>query len=116
MFATRMAFVVLAYVAPEVVLEWNRGEMAIRDYVVVFAIDALLLGLPVLLYLWGVRTWPGSIVAGLGVIGVWVGGIASIQADESSTAGIGLLGLPVLVSLPVGAVLLMEMLRAPHDA
>lgn len=76
-------------------------------------VEGVVIGLVLLapaagLMLWGVRTWFGTLAAGLGLVVVWAEGIAGIAGDSSSTAGAGLLGLPVLAAVPVVVVIAVE--------
>jgi hypothetical protein len=62
-----------------------------------------------LLYLLAIRTWVGTVLAGTAFGVVLIGVLSSIANDQSSTAGIGIPGVPVVVLLPVAAVVIGEL-------
>jgi hypothetical protein len=84
----------------------------------------VLTGLPLMLvltcipgaaFLGLVRTWPGTALASFGFVGGWIGLFAYISEESarSSTAGIGLLGLPFVTMLPVFVVYAVEQSTMP---
>jgi hypothetical protein len=72
-------------------------------------IGLVLTCVPGLLYVFGVRTWIGSVVAWLGFAVVFIGIVSLISQDHSSTAGAGILGVPVLAIVPIGFVIVAEL-------
>lgn len=71
--------------------------------------------IPGAMFLWLVRTWPGTAVASLGFVGGWIGLFAYIseESERSSTAGIGLLGLPFVTVFPILVVWAVEQSTMP---
>ena len=86
--------------------------------------DELIAGLPLMLlltcipgglFLWLIRTWPGTLLASIGFVGGWIALFLYISAEgeRSSTAGINLLGLPFVTVLPILLVAGVEQATMP---
>lgn len=87
-----------------------RGDVALNPLETVAALPFTLLryGVPFVLYVVAVRTWTGTVVAGVGWIAVEVS-VALAVADGSAGSGAGgLTVLPPLLLLTVAAVALVE--------
>jgi hypothetical protein len=65
---------------------------------------------PGLAYVFLVRSWLGSLLAGTGFVAlcIWFLRWLSIESEKSSTAGIAILELPFLLMAPILAVFLWE--------
>ena len=59
-----------------------------------------------------VRTWTGTLVASAGFLGTWMWLVAYIdsESERSSTAGVGILALPIVTLVPVMGVYIVEQL------
>ena len=79
-------------------------EGSLEGVVILLVLLAPAAGLMVL----GVRTWLGTAAASLGMVALWTSGIALMTADSASTAGVGLLGMPVVAAVPVVAAISVE--------
>ena len=69
--------------------------------------------IPGLLYVFGIRTWAGTVVAGAGFGLVLLGMISSIANDQSSTAGVGFVAVPFVPVVGVLVPLIIELLAGP---
>jgi hypothetical protein len=98
-----------------------RGDAALSplESLSLLPVTMLLYGLPFVLYLTLVRSWAGTLAAGIGWIVVEVGVALAVaeESERSSTAGIGLVLMPPFLMLTVGSVALVEhVVRAGRGA
>jgi hypothetical protein len=107
----RILLYLLGVVAGFLIVRWpGAGEtLDTTAWPTALVVIAMLLGPAGLLYVVLVRTWVGTVVGGFALVGGWCWLVASIRGDHSSTAGLGVLGAPLLVA-PVMVVFLVEMI------
>lgn len=71
-----------------------------------FPFSLLLYGVPLAIYVLAVRTWPGTVIAGLGWIIVEV--VVALQVADASPGGPSLLLMPPYLVLTTATVALVE--------
>jgi hypothetical protein len=76
----------------------------------------LLSCVPGLFYVFGVRTWLGTVIGGMGFAVVLIETLSSIANDHSSTAGAGILGVPFVALVPIVTVFVAEIWFGPRPS